>query len=267
MSTDAPALSFDAIAAAYDRSRPDYPTAIFDKILAYAQCQQASAEILEIGTGTGKATRPFAVFGHRMHCLEPGPKLVEFARRQVADLGNVTVEQISFEEWEPGRRQFDIAFSAQAFHWLDPARRLDKLAKVIRTGGVLAVFGHSSTLAPSQLAAAVQTAYAAHAPAIAQRDNARHWYTSRESPVWRELNEHPLFGDLEFHVVDWARELSSEAYRELVATYSDHATLPTEQRRRLLDAIALAIRQNGGVVRVEYTTGLFLARAHGQEGI
>jgi len=253
--------SFDGIAEAYDRARPAYPRAVFDRILAHADCQHAPADILEIGTGTGKATRVFAELGHRLLCLEPGPNLARFAREQFAALPNVVVEQVSFEHWTPGDRRFDIAFVAQAFHWLDPDLRLDKLASVLRPGGTVAVFGHSSTMAPSQLGEAIQTAYRVHAPALEQRDNARLWYSSRQSPVWAELNASPRFGDLDFHAFEWARDLSPEAFCELLATYSDHATLPTEQRRVLLEALAEAVRQNGGVARIEYTTALFLARA------
>jgi hypothetical protein len=33
--------------------------------------------------------------------------------------------------------------------------------------------------------------------------------------------------------VEWSRELSSDAYCELLCTYSDHLTLPSAERDRL----------------------------------
>ena len=255
--------SFDSIAEAYDRARPEYPQQIFDRILEYAQLPHFPADVLEIGAGTGKATRPLASLGHRLVCLEPGPNLARFARGQFASLTNVLFQEVSFEHWEPDERRFDIVFSAQAFHWLDPARRLPKLAKVIRPGGALAIFGHSSDVAPPHINDAIQSAYQVCAPTLIQQDNAKSWYSSTTSPVTGELEACPLFEDLDFHVVEWSRELSSDAYCELLCTYSDHLALPSSQREALLAAVRDAICGNGDAVRLDYHTGLFLARAVG----
>ncbi len=43
-------------------------------------------------------------------------------------------------------------------------------------------------------------------------------------------------------------------------THSDHSTLPAAQREPLLTALSDVIRREGGVVRLEQTTALFLAR-------
>ena len=55
------ALSFGSVAAAYEQFRPGYPEALVDAVLAYAGHPVHTA--LEIGAGTGKATRVFAVRG------------------------------------------------------------------------------------------------------------------------------------------------------------------------------------------------------------
>jgi len=52
------ALSFGSAAWEYERFRPAYPGAVVDEVLAYAG--HAVATALEIGAGTGKATRMFA---------------------------------------------------------------------------------------------------------------------------------------------------------------------------------------------------------------
>ncbi len=75
--------SFDAIAEAYHRARPEYPQEIFHRILEYAKLRHFPADVLEIGAGTGKATRPLAMLGHRLLCLEPGANLARLARTQL----------------------------------------------------------------------------------------------------------------------------------------------------------------------------------------
>jgi len=55
------ALSFGEIAEAYERFRAGYPVQLFDMVMAYAG--QPARTALEIGAGTGKATRLFAQRG------------------------------------------------------------------------------------------------------------------------------------------------------------------------------------------------------------
>lgn len=63
------ALSFGAVAEAYERFRPVYPAELFDMVMTYAGRPVRTA--LEIGAGTGKATRLFAQRGSR----SPRPSL------------------------------------------------------------------------------------------------------------------------------------------------------------------------------------------------
>lgn len=253
--------SFDAVAAAYDRARPDYPQATFERIVSYAGITNSPGDLLEIGTGTGKATRPLAALGHRIVCIEPGVNLARVASANLADCPSVSVLVTSFEDWvpDPGL-SFQLAFAAQAFHWIDPTIRLRKVASLLRPDGVLAVFGNSHSIASELLAEAIQAAYRRHAPTLAQRDNAKTWYGSPDSPVADELAASDHFADVDFHAANWTRELSPDAYCDLAATYSDHSTLPASQRQVLLEAIADAINQRGDSIQLLYTTALFLAR-------
>lgn len=46
---------FGEVAGEYDRIRPGYPDQLFDDVIAYAAL--GSRQALEVGAGTGKATR------------------------------------------------------------------------------------------------------------------------------------------------------------------------------------------------------------------
>lgn len=63
------ALSFGAIAEAYERFRPGYPAELLDSVMTYAGRPVRTA--LEIGAGTGKATRLFAEHGVTVTATEP----------------------------------------------------------------------------------------------------------------------------------------------------------------------------------------------------
>lgn len=62
MTHDSP---FDQVADAYDRARPGYPDELYDRIVAFGGLD-ASARVLEVGVGTGKATTWFADRGFEM---------------------------------------------------------------------------------------------------------------------------------------------------------------------------------------------------------
>jgi hypothetical protein len=92
---------FDADPDAYDRTRPVAPDAVFDDTMRLAGLRSGST-VLEIGPGTGQATRPLAEGGVRILALELGPHLAARARQNLGGFPSVTVRAISFEAWVPG---------------------------------------------------------------------------------------------------------------------------------------------------------------------
>ncbi|WP_323374094.1 class I SAM-dependent methyltransferase [Plantactinospora alkalitolerans] len=104
------------------------------------------SRVLEIGCGTGQATRPLAGLGCTIVAVELSPELAAVARRNLQEIRNVTVEVSPFEHWTPPTTPFDLVFSATAFHWIDPDIRVDKAADVLRPAGTLAVL-HSEHVA------------------------------------------------------------------------------------------------------------------------
>jgi len=252
--------SFDQVADLYDHARPGYPESVFERILEYSAAD-ASARLLEVGAGTGKATLPFARKGFRILALEPGRNLARVARSRMAEFENVEVQTTSFEDWEARAHSFDLAFIAQAFHWLAPDQRLGKLVNVLRRSGTLAVFGNSAAIADTPLNDAVQSVYARIAPALARRDVAGSWYASSDSSVLLELRSSPLFSDIHCEIFTWDQPLLTREYCDLLATYSDHSTLPSKQFHQLSTAIATVLDEHGGMAPLAYKTGLFLARA------
>jgi SAM-dependent methyltransferase len=129
-------LLFETIAEDYDRVRPDYPPELVD--LACAGLRPSS-HVLEIGCGTGKLTRDLAGRGFRIDAVEPGEGMVVVARRTAPD---ATFHVARFEDVDLPEGAFDAAFSATAFHWVDPRVGWAKAARLLRPGGTFALFGH-----------------------------------------------------------------------------------------------------------------------------
>ena len=69
--------------------------------------------------------------------VEPDPRMA-----RVAAAKGIRVEQVTFEEWRPAGRDFDLVVFAQSFHWVDPVPALEKVAAILRPGGRLALLAN-----------------------------------------------------------------------------------------------------------------------------
>ena len=259
VTASAPHESFDQVAELYDATRPSYPDSLISRIEDFARLDSL-ALLLEVGTGTGKATLAFARRGFRILGLEPGRSLARIARSRLAAFTAVQIETTSFEDWNAPSGAFDMAFVAQAFHWLSPDR-VQRFARVLRRSGTLAIFGNVPTIPSGDLRGAIQRVYHQHAPTLNQRDDPAAWYGSAAGPILDELQASSMFEDIQYEAYSWERILTSGDYCRLLRTYSDHATLPAEQLSHLLAVMSDVIDDHGGNITVHYRTGLFLARA------
>jgi len=250
--------SFDRVARQYDAARPGYPDAVYDRILVFGALQPET-KVLEVGLGTGKATLPLAQRGFEIHGIEPGTDLSAIARTNLAPFPRVTIATTTFEAWSSERGSFGLAFSAQAFHWLDPQLRLDRFAQALHADGVLAVFGNVPRIPTGLLRDELAAVYQAFAPSLSSARDAGKWYGGADSPVMAELTASRYFRDVEFHAFDWQRTLDAPSYCRLLSTYSDHSTLPPAKLAALLVKVAEVVHAHGGLT-LAYTTGLFLAR-------
>ena len=123
------AESFGVDPERYDRTRPRYPDALINRIVA----ESPGPEILDVGTGTGIAARQLRAAGCAVLGVDPDARMAGFARR-----AGVEVEVATFEAWDSGGRTFDALIAGQAWHWVDPAAGAAKAARVLRPGGLLA---------------------------------------------------------------------------------------------------------------------------------
>ncbi|MFG2589731.1 class I SAM-dependent methyltransferase [Streptomyces sp. NPDC048438] len=130
------ALSFGAMAEAYERFRPGYSAELFDKVTAYAG--QPVRTALEIGAGTGKATRVFAGRGVSVTATEPDAAMLAELRKHVPE--SVRTVRAAFEDLRPGAR-YGLVYAAAALHWTSPEGRWSRVAALLEPGAVFASFG------------------------------------------------------------------------------------------------------------------------------
>jgi SAM-dependent methyltransferase len=133
---------FDLDADTYDRTRPVLPAPLFDDLVRQAGLSPGD-RVLEIGCGTGQATVPLAERGLRVTAVELGPSLAARARTRLRHFRGVDVLTTSFEDWaappEEHFRHFRAVVAVNSLHWIDPAARYAKPARLLVPGGAVAV--------------------------------------------------------------------------------------------------------------------------------
>jgi SAM-dependent methyltransferase len=250
---------FGEVAELYDQVRPSYPAELVDDVVGLARVP-ANGRVLEVGCGTGKGTRLFAPYGWDMTCLDPAEGMVAVAARTCAGYRNVGFRITRFEDWPMESGAFDLVFSAQAFHWVQPEVGYAKAGRALKRNGALALFWNDQEREPSPLRDALDRAYATHAPDL--RSPAPGRGSGPERKV-ASINGTGLFGAVDVRRYRWTADYDTARWVKFLSTNSDHRVLPADRRERLFNAVRDAIEQHGGVHRVPITTVLYFARRGG----
>jgi SAM-dependent methyltransferase len=223
----------------------------------------AGERILEVGAGTGKATRLFAARGRAIVALEPSSEMAAVARRTCAAFPSVTVIERDFEQWEVEPAAFKVVTSAQAWHWTDPRTRYATARRALVDGGAVAAFWNRADWARCRLRDALAVTYAFAAPGWApagpMHPMAPAGELAREWPA--EIDAAAGFDRPQLRAYAWTARYTADEYVRLLATHSDHIVLQPSVRRALLDGVADAIISHGGTFELPYVTQLGLARA------
>lgn len=246
------ALSFGSMAETYERFRPGYPVELFDMVMAYAGRPVRTA--LEIGAGTGKATRLFARRGVAVTATDPdGQMLAELRKRVPASVRTV---RAPFEDLRPGDR-YGLVYAAAALHWTKPEGRWSRVAAFLNPGGVFASFGGPIRVADPAVRDAVR---AARAPFLESDEIPSPDGTPAEQDMrWpgTELQHTALFTDVRQSMVRRSLTLSARDYVGQLSTISAYLTLPPSERKQVLRHIARVLPET---VEVDADLTVHLAR-------
>ncbi|MGW1451041.1 class I SAM-dependent methyltransferase [Micromonospora sp. NPDC002411] len=226
------ALSFGMVAEAYERYRPGYPVELLDLVMTYAGRPIRAA--LEIGAGTGKATRLFTRREVTVTATEPDGAMLAELRKHVPS--RVRTVQAAFEDLRPGET-YDLVYAAAALHWTKAEGRWSRMAALVEPGGVFASFGAPIQLADPAVAGAVR---AARAPFLESDEvpspdgtppgHAMQWPGT-------ELQRSESFTDVQQVVIERRLTMSADDYVGHLSTISAYLELPTSEQEQVFDRI------------------------------
>ena len=256
------AATFDTAAELYEQVRPGYPGELFDDLAQLSRQPGPGARVLEIGTGTGQATRSLLDRGWTVVTLEPGRELAAVARRVLAGRGAVEVVESPFEQWDAGGREpFDLVLAATSWHWLDPHVAYRRAAELLRPGGHLAIVAttHVCPAGGDDFFNQVQPVY--ERLGLGDGSDGPEPPEAFADPDVEAITGSGFFGPPVVRRYVWSQDYTADQYLALLSTYSGHIAAPPGPRQALFAEIRRMIAARpSGTVRKYYLNMLQTAR-------
>jgi SAM-dependent methyltransferase len=209
--------SFGAIADGYDHFRPGPPPAALDWLIP-----EGASDVIEVGAGTGAVTRALLERGLRVRAVEPDPRMREILaeRAPAADVVEGAGEAIPSPDGAA-----DVVLYASAWHWVDEARAVPEVARVLRPGGRFALLWNGANRGVPW----VRSLWAGGVPS----DDEEAKQVEQGVSHRRQVDLGPsaaLFTEPERHLVSWERTVSRQELLGLIGTYSGVIVMDDEAR-------------------------------------
>jgi SAM-dependent methyltransferase len=234
--------AFDGAVDAYDAIRPQYPTVLFDDLFALLPSQP---RIIEVGPGTGQATRDLLAHHAAVRAVEIGPAMAARLRSNLpAETLQVCVGP--FESVPLDRGWADCVFSATAYHWVTRRAQTDRPAALLVPRGTVAIV---DTI---QVESSDDHGFFEACQPIHERFGGGHSgppapTRNREDPPIRSLLvDDARYRDVAVRHYDWNQTYSAAEYRTLLLSYSGTQALTDQVRVELLDAMEAFVNDRFG---------------------
>lgn len=248
---------YQNIAHIYDAIRPDYPKELLDDIIRETGICPGQ-RILELGAGTGKATKAFLDRGICVDAVELEKNMAQILR-QKSDSDALQIYVSSFEDWD-SKERYPLVVSAQAFHWFDSKTKFSKCHDLLTTDGFLVLLWYDPMPSENtELDIALDAIKTEYLGVVSSAQNAQP--QNRE----QELQNTPLFDLVYSKYLEV--ELRNSALQYLLAMRSTPAfmekfdSLPTEKQDAFIHDITKAIDKQGGYVTSKMRFSLFVLKA------
>jgi SAM-dependent methyltransferase len=252
---------FGADPETYDRARPGHAERVYE-ILVERCGLGPGTSVLEVGPGTGQATRRLLELGaDPLVAIEPNPELA----RYLADkLGSRAVIRVTaLEDADLPESSFDLAAAASSFHWIDQATGLAALLRALRPGGWAALwwtgFGDPSRPDPFRDATEELLREMPKSPVGSHRGGR----TPSEggSEAWLRALAAAGFEAESLERIPWSRTFDATGIREIFSTFSPFLYVDEQTRTGMLDALErIARTEFENRVEKPIVTSLYTAR-------
>ena len=176
---------------------------------------------------------------------------------------NFSVITDKFENVSFADSEYDLVYSASAFHWVPEDIGYSKVYDMLKSGGAFARFANHPYRDKGNmvLSEEIDTLYARYYCKYHGKDiKADKEYSEDQARERAQIAEKYGFVDIKHALFYRTRTFSAKEYIELLGTYSDHIAIKQTIRTEFFSKIEEAINQYGGSFTLYDTIDLQLAR-------
>ena len=123
--------NFGKLGKAYDSVRRGYPKTVFAYLKKLAKGK--GIKVLDIGCGTGLATRDLKKNGFEVVGADKDAVMLEFARKRKSGIPYIVApaNKLPFKN-----NEFDVVTAFTALHWFADKKSLREIKRVLKKGGL-----------------------------------------------------------------------------------------------------------------------------------
>lgn len=249
--------TFDNATSDYDKSRPTYIKEIYEDIFHYKPINSDSY-VLEIGLGTGKASRPILDTQCHFIGIEPGEQLSDLARKRYQAYANFSLFNQTLQEFVGYDKSFDLIYAATAFHWIPEEYGYNRVFNLLKHGGAFARFAYHAGVDKGREAMTeeIQEIYSKY---LQLKERPKE-YGMEDAKKIAEIACQYGFSDTTYRLYSVTKDFTADEYMALLRTYPNHMKVGELDRKMLFEGIHSAINNHGGIITVYYAMDLELAR-------
>jgi SAM-dependent methyltransferase len=250
----APLRRFSDRVEDYVRHRPGYPHGVIGLLSERAGLSGAST-VADVGSGTGIFTRLLLGTGARVFAVEPNDAMRSRAEEEFRACANFVSVPGSAEATGLGDRSVSLVTCAQAFHWFDAESARREFARILAPGGWCALIWNTPLAEGTDFAVGYERI---------KVEFGTDFQRVRHENIGKAGRFDAFFG-----AGGWKRERLENSQtldyeglkgRLLSSSYAPNAGHP--RHGAMLAALQELFDRcrRGGVVRMDYTTEVFLGR-------
>ena len=247
---------FNQAADYYDRFRPSYPKEIVDSLISVTGISEG-ANLLEIGSGSGKATELFADKGYQILAVDPGQDLVKLGNERFERKG-VSFEVGRFEEFDLKKQYYDVIYAAQSFHWVPQPAGYEKCAYALKDNGYIALFWNMYILYDNELDKEIlelSNRYGGMADFLKEEDCEK-----RIGTIVKGIEDSNLFESPTVVRQLWKQNYTADEYYGFALTGNRFMAKSDEEKARAYKDIVDLAEKHGGMIERPYLCVLYVAK-------
>lgn len=248
-------MHFDIVAELYDKYCTPYPDSLSSEIIENSGIQP-QGKILEIGSGSGEATR-FFVENYAVDCIEPGKNLIELSEKKFAHAENLRFFNEKFEAWKSDEQFYDLILCGQALHWIPKEIRYKRCSELLVKGGHLALFWNVFVNDWSDSVDELAT--------ICDKYNLLHFRWKKKIVELEEIYTQEILrsGHFETSVVreiHWNRTFTYELFRGFLSSGAGFYRLNQQDLHLVETTLKSIFERNNDEIKIKMSCLLFLAK-------